>query len=128
VSERKRRLQKLLDAREVLRVLADEMPQAAVLIRQASRQLNSVREAYEEQCKTLDELAGSRRKPPMRVSMSKRRPKIELSPPMQPIRKTPLPESVLPRNPGAPDPRDYDHEAEQELADRFGHDIPDGSD
>jgi hypothetical protein len=69
----KRRLLTLAQCADVLDALRDEMPQAAVLIGQAKRQVDCVRELYVEQRRTLDELAQSERKPPQRVPMHARR-------------------------------------------------------
>jgi hypothetical protein len=114
-----RRLQTLHSAVDVLTALAAEMPQAAVLIGQASRQVTAVREQYEAQCESLDELARMERKPPQRVSMRSRKrvtftttttDRTQPSAPLDSMHRT-------------HDVGDYDMEQEQEMRDRFGDDI-----
>lgn len=112
-----RRLQTLHSAVDVLTALAAEMPQAAVLIGQASRQVTAVREQYEAQCESLDELARMERKPPQRVSMRSRK-RVTFTDRTQPTQ----PLDSMHRTHAA-DAGDYDMEQEQEMRDRFGDDI-----
>lgn len=72
MKERNERLQTLLDAGSVLRSLAAEMPENTLIIGQASRQLEVVRQLYEQRCSMLEELALPR-KPPQRVTLRGRR-------------------------------------------------------
>jgi hypothetical protein len=110
-----RRLLALRSAVDVMQELRNEMPQSVTLINQAMRQVTTVREAYEEQRRTLDELAEMPRKPPQRVMMRARR--------KQTARVTFPKRAQTEAEVG-----DYDMEAAKELEDTFGHDLPDGSD
>lgn len=103
-----KRVQTLHEAIRVLRALVPEMSAHRLRLESGERMLRRIATDYEDQCKRLAELETSERKPPQRVSMRSRK---------KPIRRDTF-ESV----------GDYDMEQAKEMEDRFGHDIPDGSD
>ncbi len=115
----------LRDALAALTELKREMPQSIVLIGQCERQVKSVIDAYDAMRADLALLAGSTRRPPQRVPMRARK---------KPVRVVlPKGASISPLTMRQSDQEresvgDYDMEHEAEMRDRFGHDIPDGSD